>query len=495
MTSPHPLRQPVRPADWAFKALFSFAAAAGLAACASGQGANSADALGPAADAANVAFDTASVAEIAQTGGGPGGDAAGGLADGSLASQGDGIDGSALGDGGSDAASPDSSPVDAAPVNDVSSPVDAGAVPADSAIGDATSPDASGSDAYAADTGAQDSAAVDIGNVDAGGLDTNAADAGKVDAQVLDANASDASASDAKADSGPDIAPPVEPGACKKPGMEACGKTIAGETAVLYVCKNNLMWKPLQTCQKPCQPMPEGVPDRCPEDLEVPGSLVTKLDVKPYVEQSCKPTTYKAWPYAAQKCTYSMLGLTTTVTTATPPPETVAAWIVDAAAFMPAVWALRYRDANVYKKALKVVADGVLMQSSRVFPLEGGVIEQMSGMAAPSVFNFYHGITQNCTTGCYCRINSLQKQSWCSYKQFLGKQSYTACMGELGSSGLTAAWAEQCLGNHINAWNATVNQHFRAKAHQFQQSIKDTCSTAVSCTPDEVLTALEKAAL
>jgi hypothetical protein len=304
----------------------------------------------------------------------------------------------------------------------------------------------------------------------------------------------DAKLADTKADVSADTVAPAtyDPGACKKEGAEACGKGISGDPDMLYVCNLKLQWKPLQKCQQPCQTMPNGVPDRCPEDLEVPASLVTTLDVKPYVEQSCKPTTYKDWPYAAAKCTYSQYGITTTVTTATPPAATVAAWIVDAAAFMPAVWALRYLDPPTYNKALKAVANAVLLQSSRIFPLEGGIIEAMIGTSA-QVYNFYHGVTQGCSSGCYCRINSLQKENWCAYQQFLGKQAYNACIANLGATGLTVAWGDQCLTNHVNAWKTTVNQHFRAKSHQFQQSIKTKCPNSLVCLPDEVLAALQQA--
>ncbi len=369
---------------------------------------------------------------------------------------------------------------------------DSGGSPSDSAAMDVVLADAAYAYADADAQGAADADWSDAAPADTAPVDTTPADTAAVDTAPADAGPADAAPADGKTDSSNDgTAAPLDLGACKKPGLEACGKTIGGESTGLYVCSAKLQWKLLQTCQKPCQAMPEGVPDRCPEDLEVPGSLVTKLDVAPYVEQNCKATTYKGWPYAAQKCTYSMAGLTTSVTTATPPPATVAAWIVDSAVFMPAVWALRYRDPDAYKKALKLIAEAVLLQSSRVFPLEGGIIEQMSGMSSAAVFGFYHGITQNCTTGCYCRINSLQKQGWCNYQQFLGKQTYNACMSNLGSSGLTAAWAEQCLGNHIDAWKSSANQHFRAKAHQFQQGIKGSCANAFACSPDQVLAALQ----
>ncbi len=107
-------------------------------ACASGQDATSAAAPRSAADIASVALDAAGAAEFAQTGGGPGSDAAGGLADGSLGGQGDSIDGSALAAAGPDAATADSSPADAAPADEGSGSGDAGAAPADSATGDAT---------------------------------------------------------------------------------------------------------------------------------------------------------------------------------------------------------------------------------------------------------------------------------------------------------------------------------------------------------------------
>ncbi|MBM4345833.1 MAG: hypothetical protein FJ100_20875 [Deltaproteobacteria bacterium] len=364
---------------------------------------------------------------------------------------------------------------------------------------DAQAMDAQAMDAQAMDAQAMDAQAMDAQAMDAQAMDTQALDTQALDAQALDAQAKDSlgvdtSTADAKTDASTDGAPVVyDPGPCKKKGSEACGKGISGDPAVLYVCNAKLKWEPLQTCEQACEIMSDGVPDRCVEDLVPFGSLVTYLDVTPYVEQNCKATTFPDWPYAAKECTYQSLGLTTTVKVANPSADKVAEWIVDSAAFMPAVWSLRYRDPPSYKKALKAVANGVLGASSRIFPLQGGIIEQMSGMASPVVFNFYHGVTQGCSTGCYCRINSMSKSTWCAYQAFLGKQTYDACLTKIGPTGLTQAWGDRCFNNHVDSWKSHVNHHFRAVAHQYHQTIKGYCATAVSCSPTETLAALAEA--
>jgi hypothetical protein len=246
-----------------------------------------------------------------------------------------------------------------------------------------------------------------------------------------------------------------------------------------------------RTCGEPCEVMPKGVPDRCPSDVEVPPSLVDVLDAVPYVEGNCKATTHSGWPYAAKKCTYSAGGLTATVTVANPSPERVAAWIVDASTFIPALWKLKQSAPAKYEEGLAVIGTAMMLQSSRIFPLQGGILENMgSGWVS---YPFENGITQGCSSGCYCRINSLHRTEWCGYREFLGAQSAADCLGEVGSSGLTSGWGSQCLQNHIDAWKSDRNEHFRAKAWSANQVVKAQCPSASACTPSEVIKAVEQA--
>jgi hypothetical protein len=196
---------------------------------------------------------------------------------------------------------------------------------------------------------------------------------------------------------------------------------------------------------------------------DVPGTLVTALDVKPYVEQSCTPTTFEGWPFEAQKCTYNG-GLKVTV--ANPSPELVARWITDASQMIPALWAQKDKDPTQWKKGLKVFSSFVLGQSSRIFPLSGEVDEGI-------VYDFHQGVTMGCSTGCYCRINSLRRQEWCEYAdKVLGIEDESDCLGLYSTTTWTDAWADHCLDNHRAAWTMLTNHHFRAYAWWANKSIK-----------------------
>jgi len=188
---------------------------------------------------------------------------------------------------------------------------------------------------------------------------------------------------------------------------------------------------------------------------DVPGTLVTALDVPPYVEQDCKPATFNGWPFEAQKCTYNG-GLKVTV--ADPSPELVAQWIVDASQMIPALWAQKTKDPNQWKKGLKVFSSHVLYQSSRIFPLAGQVDEG-------TIYIFDKGVTAGCSTGCYCRINSLMRQQWCAYADaLLGIQKKSDCLALYSTTQWTDEWADHCLDNHRAAWTMPLNHHFRAMA-------------------------------
>ncbi len=273
-------------------------------------------------------------------------------------------------------------------------------------------------------------------------------------------------------------------------GLYCGGNTVGGDTKILYVCQGGSL-KIQQACGGPCQYMPAGTPDRCPPTgNEPPASLVTKLSVKPYVEQSCTAATFNGWPHAAQKCSYSSGPLSTTVIVANPSPDRVARWIVDAATYIPALDALKGTNPGVYEEGLKAIAQHMLIQSSRIFPLNGGIIENMGS----GYVNYYFelGVTRSCS-GCYCRINSLHRNELCNYRASIGTETADACMARIGGSNWTAAWGDACFQNHLKSWTTDSNEHFRAKAHTKNQSVKSKCPTPTSCTPSQVLSAVQAA--
>ncbi|HQP34317.1 MAG TPA: hypothetical protein PLI95_04035 [Polyangiaceae bacterium] len=298
----------------------------------------------------------------------------------------------------------------------------------------------------------------------------------------------DSPGADASSDAPAEAAPP---GPCTSPGGRSCGGNgMGGDPAVLYICTNG-EWVVDHPCGGACEAMPAGVPDRCPSDLTVPQSLIDAVDAKPYVEVDCQPGSYAGWPYEAKECTYTSGGITTSVTVADPDPARVGAWIVDASTFIPTLWALKWSSPADYEAGVKVIGTAMMMQSSRIFPLHGGIIENMgSGYVN---YQFDKGVTVSCSSGCYCRINSLHRTEWCSYQEHLGVKSYDACIAEVGASGFTEGWGQRCLQNHIDAWTATKNEHFRAKVWKANQTVKGTCPTYDSCTPAQVVQAVNQA--
>lgn len=220
-----------------------------------------------------------------------------------------------------------------------------------------------------------------------------------------------------------------------------------------------------------------------------PASLIKLLSTKPYVEDRCVSATYPGWPYAAQRCTYTSGPLTTTVTVANPSAARAAAWIVDSATEIPRLSALQGSQQAAYEEGLKAIGLAMLYQSSRIFPLVGGIIEDMG--TGYKNYPFEKGITQGCSTGCYCRINSLHRTEYCRYRAAKKIEGESACLARVGTSGLTAAWGAECLNNHASAWTSDRNEHFRAKAYIANQTVASKCPTATSCTPSQVVAAVK----
>ncbi len=196
-----------------------------------------------------------------------------------------------------------------------------------------------------------------------------------------------------------------------------------------------------------------------------PAALVRCMRSKPYVEQNCTPTTVAGWPHPAQACTYGSPIGTLSVTVADPSAAQVATWIVDAGDSLPAIKRLKTADPASYLRALQVVASALMIQSSRIFPIQGAVGEdQGDGYYA---YPFTKGVTTPCPTGephCYCRINSLSRGDYCAYRANEKKETAAACRARVGyGGGVSSAWQNECIGNHAAAWNSATNEHIRAQ--------------------------------
>ncbi|MBM4377950.1 MAG: hypothetical protein FJ086_01380 [Deltaproteobacteria bacterium] len=271
---------------------------------------------------------------------------------------------------------------------------------------------------------------------------------------------------------------------CSNTGGRSCGGNgISGSPDTLYRC-DGTRYVPHETCSGPCVVLPSGVPDRCPLGPP-PAGLVTQLSVKPYVEGSCQSVNWPGWPHAAQACSYSASGRSATVAVANPPAEVVAKWVVDASAFIRRLRALQTTHPAEWEQGLSAMARHMLLQSSRIFPLEGGVIEDMG--SGPVVYPFLKGVTQGCSSGCFCRINSMDRTTYCRWREAMGGETEASCLQRVGSSGHTSGWADQCLGNHARAWTADWNEHFRAMAWSAGKSVSAACPTASACTPAQVV--------
>ncbi|NUP12229.1 MAG: hypothetical protein HOW73_39790 [Polyangiaceae bacterium] len=223
--------------------------------------------------------------------------------------------------------------------------------------------------------------------------------------------------------------------------------------------------------------------------IEIPPEVLAVFEAKPYVEDKCEPAAAERLPAGARRCKYSTLGLDAEVTIANPPPETAARWIVDAADRAEPLAALKEADRAQYVRGLVAFARHVRLQSSRIFPIEGGIIEDMGGGA--KVYKFDRGVVTPCEKGnCRCRINSLSPNAYCRYRASVG-DDFDVCAKRFTGKDGDEAWRAHCLNNHVVALASDHNEHFRAKAHIVGEHVKKKCA-ARPCKPAEVVMLIEK---
>jgi hypothetical protein len=82
---------------------------------------------------------------------------------------------------------------------------------------------------------------------------------------------------------------------------------------------------------------------------------------------------------------------------ANPSPDRVGRWIVDSATYIPALQALKGSDQGAYEDGLGAIGLAMIYQSSRIFALQGGIIEDMGGGYVN--YQFEDGVSQPCSSG------------------------------------------------------------------------------------------------
>ena len=288
---------------------------------------------------------------------------------------------------------------------------------------------------------------------------------------------------------------------CPGDGTYCGGDGVGGDPAILYHCASTTLRVQEVCTTGVCQAMPVGVPDQCKAPVgplgPVPQSLLHTLGATPYVEGNCTAATYPGWPFAAKRCSYDSGGLAGTVIVADPSAEQVGKWIMDASKLIPALDALKTSDPGHWEAGLSTIASiSVVGQSSRIFPLEGDIIEDQNPPYGPGNYERYRftmGVTSSGCTGCYCRINSMTRTTWCNYQQSLG-HSFAGCISQVSPQGSdwTPGWGHQCMQNHIDAWMSDSNASFRAKAFGYNNAMGG-CRTPGACSPAAVVAALKTA--
>lgn len=266
------------------------------------------------------------------------------------------------------------------------------------------------------------------------------------------------------------------------------------------------------TIERPALARPEArtTPDRPRSSSpEAPQALVEALAGDPF-GVSCPIVEDAYWPFEARRCTYGIADRTYVVTTATPPADRVASWIVDASAMIPALARLEKTEPDAWEKGLRAIARYTMNQSGRSFPLDGVVFEDFEGATE---YEFRGGVTFGVTNektrscgDCACRPNSLHRAEWCTYvadglaSSALTEgraDSYASCVSALGGErGWSDAWASTCLRIHADAWESPRSEGYRALLHFVQKNQIEPALRAiggVDAAPAEIVRAIEDA--
>ena len=224
----------------------------------------------------------------------------------------------------------------------------------------------------------------------------------------------------------------------------------------------------------------------------VPATLLKVLETTPYVEVDCKPFEVPGFGAHAKKCAYTAMGLAAEVVIANPSAELTARWLTEASRSCAPLEAIRSSNTDAWERGVRAFARHLRLQSSRIFPLNGAIIEDLGD--GPHAFEFDRGVVTPCSKGsCRCRINSLTASGLCRYRASLGVDR-DACNKALSDD---EAWRTQCVENHRAALESGPNEHLRARAFLVGEAVKKKCDArlarpkAVACQPFEIVLLIE----
>jgi hypothetical protein len=90
--------------------------------------------------------------------------------------------------------------------------------------------------------------------------------------------------------------------------------------------------------------------------------IASCLKAQPYVEESCKVSSYPGWPYDAKDCSYNTPIGTLYVTVADAPADRVAAWVLNATLTVPWTANLQNAHPGAFLQVQKILAVDVMFQ-------------------------------------------------------------------------------------------------------------------------------------
>ena len=224
----------------------------------------------------------------------------------------------------------------------------------------------------------------------------------------------------------------------------------------------------------------------------IPASVVKVLEAKPYVEVDCKPVEQPGFEGHAQRCAYTAMGLEAEVLVANPSAELTSRWLMDAARSCAPLEAIRTSNTDAWERGVRAFARHLRLQSSRIFPIDGVIVEDLGD--GPHPFGFDRGVVTPCTKGsCRCRVNSLTSSGLCRYRASLGIDR-DVCLRTLADD---EAWRAQCIENHRVSLGTGSNEHLRARAFLVGEAVKKKCDARAAhpngkvCQPFEVVLLIE----
>lgn len=223
--------------------------------------------------------------------------------------------------------------------------------------------------------------------------------------------------------------------------------------------------------------------------IAVSDDVASCMKAQPYVEESCKVSSFPGWPYDAKDCSYSTPIGTLYVTVADAPADRVASWVLNATLTVPWTADLQSAHPGAFLQVQKILAVDVMYQSGRIFALKGDVGEDMDGKQYIA-YPFKDGVSVGCPASephCFCRINSISRGQFCTWRAHTSDETEDKCRSRLGyAQGNTDAWYNECLANHASAWHSEYNDHFAAKLFA---ALKD-AGISKQSTPDDIENAL-----